>query len=218
MSDRFQLEAQARDVFGKKVRQLRAQGTIPAVIYGSDQEPVHIQVDWTDLRLAFSEAGGSSLVEINVDGETYTTLIRQVDRHPIRRDVLHVDFHAVDLTQNIVSTVAVLMTGNEEVAMNIGGRVILEHTTLDVESLPTHIPSEIAIDVSHLNEIGQTITVADLPEIEGVRYLADPDMVLIRTDYLAAAPVEDVEEEVEEEEMPSEPELVGKDDEEEVEE
>lgn len=214
MSKRITVEASARDVFGKKVKQLRRAGQIPAVIYGqTTEEPVHIQIDWPLLRVAISEAGGTNLIDVNVDKETYTTLIREVARHPVRRDVLHVDFYAVDLTQTIVSMVPVLMAGNQEAALKIGGRVLLETQTLEVESLPDNIPSEIVVDVSGIEEIGEVITLEELPELEGVKILTVPGTVIVRSDYLAAAPVEEEEEEEVEgllEEEGVEPEVIGK--------
>lgn len=198
MSHRVQLEANSRSVFGKKVKQLRRDGQIPAVIYGqTTEEPVHIQVDWPKLRVALIDAGGSNLVDVNVAGEIYTTLIREVARHPVRRDVLHVDFYAVDLTHTIVSHVPVIVHGNQEAALRIAGRILLETQTLEVESLPDNIPSEIVVDVSGIEEIGEVILLEDLPEIEGVTFLHAPDTVIVRSDYLAAAPVEEEEEEEE---------------------
>jgi large subunit ribosomal protein L25 len=214
MRDRVKLEANERSVFGKKVKQLRRDGQVPAVIYGqTTEEPVHIQVDWPELRLAIMEAGGTNLIDVDVDGETYTTLIREVSRHPVRRDVLHVDFYAVDLTQTIVSTVSVLMEGSQEAALRIGGRILLETQTLDVESLPDSIPSEIVVDVSGIEDIGEVILLKDLDDMEGVKILAEPDTVMVRSDYLAAMPVEEEEEEEEEgllEEEGVEPEVIGR--------
>ncbi|MCI0711520.1 MAG: 50S ribosomal protein L25 [Chloroflexi bacterium] len=214
MSHRVQLEANSRSVFGKKVRQLRRDGQIPAVIYGqTTEEPVHIQVEWPKLRIALSDAGGSNLVDVDVAGEIYTTLIREVARHPVRRDVLHVDFYAVDLTHTIVSHVPVFMHGDPETAQRIAGRILLETQSLEVESFPDNIPSEIVVDVSGIEAIGDTILLEDLPEIEGVKFLHEPDMVIVRSDYLAAAPVEDVEREAAEgllKEEGAEPKVIGR--------
>lgn len=219
-NERYALSAQARTLVGKKVKQLRANGEIPAVIYGKTQEPVHVQIPWPDLRVALLEAGGTGLVDVNVGGETYTTLVRVVDRDPVRQDVvLHVDFYAVNLKEKLVSTVPLSMINSEETALRIGGRVIFETTSIEVECLPTNIPDEIVIDTSVLEEIGQSILVSDLAEIEGVEFVTDADTPIIRTDYLRA----EVEEETAEEELQegieegAEPEVIarGKEDEEE---
>lgn len=222
-NERYALSAQARTVVGKKVKQLRANGEVPAVIYGKTQEPVHVQIPWSDLRVALLASGGTGLVDVNVGSETYTTLVRVVDRDPVRQDiVLHVDFYAVNLKEKLVSTVPVSMINTEETALRIGGRVIFETTSLEVECLPTNIPDEIVIDTSVLEEIGQSILVSDLASIEGVEFMADPDTPIVRTDYLRA----EVEEESETEELEegieegAEPEVIarGKEDEDEDEE
>jgi large subunit ribosomal protein L25 len=184
---RYKLEAQPRTIIGKQVRQLRAKGTVPAVVYGKNQTPVHIQIPWPNLRVALQEVGGTGLVDLAVGDQVFTTLVRAVDRHPIRRDVLHVDFHAVDLTETLVTTVPVTLKAEEEAAKRINGRVILEHQTLEVETLPTDIPDEIVIDLASLKAIGDIITLADLPTIENVSFVDDPDLVLVRTDYLTDA-------------------------------
>ncbi len=191
-NERYALSAQARTVVGKKVKQLRANGEIPAVIYGKTQEPVHVQIQWPDLRVALLESGGTGLVDVNVGSETYTTLVRVVDRDPVRQDVvLHVDFYAVNLKEKLVSTVPVSMINNEETALRIGGRVIFETTSVEVECLPTNIPDEIIVDTSVLTEIGQSILVSDLPTIEGVDFVTDGDTPVVRTDYLQAEPASD---------------------------
>ncbi len=191
-NERYALSAQARTVVGKKVKQLRANGEIPAVIYGKTQEPVHVQIQWPDLRVALLESGGTGLVDVNVGSETYTTLVRVVDRDPVRQDVvLHVDFYAVNLKEKLVSTVPVSMINNEETALRIGGRVIFETTSVEVECLPTNIPDEIIVDTSVLTEIGQSILVSDLPTIEGVDFVTDGDTPVVRTDYLPTEPAAD---------------------------
>ena len=221
-NERFVLSAQSRTIVGKKVKRLRAQGEIPAIIYGKTQEPVAVQIPWTDLRVALLESGGTGLIDVNVGAETYTTLVRVVDRDPVRQDVvLHVDFYAVNLKEKLVSTVPVSMINNEETALLIGGRVIFETTSIEVECLPTNIPSEIIVDTSVLTEIGQSILVSDLPTIEDVDFITDADTPVVRTDYMQVEEVEEEEEGLEEGlDDGSEPEVIarGKEEEEEEEE
>lgn len=219
MNKRVALEGEKRQVIGKKVKTLRNEGIIPAVVYGPSQEPVPVSINWTNLRIALNEAGGTNLVELNVGDETYTTLIRVVDRDPIRGDVLHVDFYAVDLTQKIVSTIPVNLINREETQARMGplARIILENQVIDVETLPTDIPSEIILDVSVLENVGDALFVSDLPEMEGVAYHSDPDLVVVRTEYQEEEPEEEEEEEEELLEG-AEPELVGRREEEEEEE
>lgn len=208
MSERFSLEAQPRQVFGKQVKTLRAAGQIPGVIYGEKQDPVHVQMPWSKLRVLLNNAGGSNLVDVDVAGKVYTTLIRVVDRHPVRRDVLHVDFQAVDLTHKITTAVSVTMVGDDEVRQKTGGRVTLEVVSLQVECLPTDIPNEIIIDARALKHVNEAIHVKDLPVIKGVTYLDAPDAVLVRV--TATFTEEGVSETIESEDEMAEPEVIHK--------
>jgi large subunit ribosomal protein L25 len=211
MSEVFALEAQQRDVIGKKVRRLRASGQIPAVIYGPKQEPVHISIEWTQLRKTLLDAGGTHIVEIKVDGTTYPVLIREVDRHPVRRNVQHVDFYAVDVTVRLVTSIPVTMINDKETAERLTGRIILDLTAIDVESLPGNIPESIIVDASMLQEMGDLITVADLSAPEGVSIVTDGTMLVARTAHYSAA-VEEETEELEEglEGDASQPEVIGR--------
>ncbi len=199
MSEAFVLEARKREVVGKKVKLLRAKGEIPAVVYGPKQDPVKIAVSWLDLRPVLRDAGGTNLIEINVDGDKYMTLARIVDRHPVYPDrVLHVDFYAVDMAATIVTSVPVILDNQAETEERIEARIVLDLPGVEVESLPSAIPSQIVVDVSVLEEIGDQITVADLPVIEGVSYFADPETLVVRTAHIGSLPEEEEEEEGEE--------------------
>jgi large subunit ribosomal protein L25 len=184
MSEAVVLEAKKRELVGKQVKQLRAVGQIPGVIYGPSQAPVPVVMEWPKLRLVLMEAGGRRLVEVKVDGQIYTTLIRVVDRHPVRRDVLHVDFYAVNLLETIVSSIPIELINVEATQTRLDGQIIHEGSTIEVESLPTDIPDKIVVDVAVLKQIGDIIHVSDLPAIDKVTYVSDPHMVIVRSAYM----------------------------------
>ncbi|GIK65345.1 MAG: 50S ribosomal protein L25 [Chloroflexota bacterium] len=183
MSEAVVLQAQPREVIGKQVKQLRAVGQIPGVIYGPSQNPVHIMMDWPQLRAVLIRAGGTNLVDVKVQDQTYTTLIRVVDRHPVRRDVLHVDFYAVNLNETIISNIPIELINVESTQLRLRGQVVQEAPTIEVESLPSDIPSKVIVDVSVLKAIGDMIHVSDLPALEKVTYASDPHMVVVRSVY-----------------------------------
>lgn len=183
MNEAVVLQAQPREVIGKQVKQLRAVGQIPGVIYGPSQSPVHIVMDWPQLRTVLIQAGGTHLVEVKVQDQTYTTLIRVVDRHPVRRDVLHVDFYAVNLNETIISSIPIELINVEPTQFRLRGQVIQEAPVIEVESLPSDIPSKVVVDVSVLKVIGDMIHVSDLPAMEKVTFASDPHMVLVRSAY-----------------------------------
>ena len=104
MAETYTLDAQPRAVTGKKVSQVRQQGLVPAVIYGSGRPSIHVQIPQRALQLTLLKAGGTHLIEINVDGKAQTVIAREVQRHVLRGDILHVDFLAIDVNKVIIFT------------------------------------------------------------------------------------------------------------------
>jgi large subunit ribosomal protein L25 len=174
------LVAESRDVTGSSdSRRSRREGRIPAVVYGHGLEPLSITVDARELRVALSTSAGlNQLLNINVGGNTHLALARELQRHPVRHTVAHVDFQIVRRDEVVRSEVPVVITG-EALAVNRAGGV-LEHviSTLTVHSTPANIPNEITVDVSELN-VGDSIRIGDLKLPSGVSTDLDPDEVLV---------------------------------------
>ncbi len=184
MSDQITLTAQPRTITGKKVRHLRAQGLIPAVIYGTNVEaPVHIQIPHDELRASLRAAGGTNLIVLTVNGQPHNVLVRDVQRGHLRGELLHVDFHAVSLTTRITVDVPVTLIGQSEIIRNGQAMLITNANTVPVHCLPTNIPHEVTLDLSQLVEIGDFLTVADLKIPAGVTVAIEPEVELVRTDF-----------------------------------
>jgi large subunit ribosomal protein L25 len=217
MADTIVLEATRRDLIGKQVKQLRAKGLIPAVLYGPQFESIPLIVEWTLLRTALLQAGGSHLIQLKVDGEEHNALVRKVQREPLRGAVLHVDFYRVRMDVAIRTEVPVVLEGDESAIETAGGVINHEITKVEVECLPGDLPEHVVVDVSTLMEVGDHILASALPQLPGVTYHIEPDQVVVSTTYLAR-----IEEEEEEAEAPAveaaEPELVRRRREEEEEE
>ena len=207
MVDRIVLEAAPRTVTGKEVRHLRAQGVVPGVLYGPQFEAMPVQVVWTTLRPVLLQAGGSQVIQLNVEGQEYNALVRDVQRDPLRGDVLHIDFYRVRMDVAIRTDVPIVLIGDTEHITEMGGQVSQETTAITVECLPTNLPAHIELDVSGLKEIGDTILVSGLPQLEGVTYHAAEDDVIVSTSYMRVREEEEEEEVVQE---GAEPELVGR--------
>lgn len=206
----LKLEAQPRTVTGRKVRQLRSQGLVPVVVYGNSQPAVNLQVNARSLELLMHHGGFSQLVEVNVEGGgTHNVLVREIQRHPITHNYVHVDLYAVDMTEKQHANVPIVRTG-KPTAMEAGLMVLQATETVSIEALPADIPANIEVDITAL-ELERPITVADLPQLAGVTYLSGEDEALFT---MMAPRVAEVEEEVEEVEEGAEPELVGSDEEE----
>jgi large subunit ribosomal protein L25 len=217
MAETIVLEATRRDLIGKQVKQLRAKGLIPAVLYGPQFESIPLVVEWTLLRTALVQAGGSHLIQLKVNGEEHHALVRRVQREPLRGAVLHVDFYRVQMDVVIRTEVPVVLVGSEATIQAAGGVVNHEMMMVEVECLPGNLPEHVVVDVSELKEVGDHILASVLPQLPGVIYHVEPDQVIVSTSYLAR-----IEEEEEEAEAPAEeaaePELIRRRREEEEEE
>lgn len=156
-------------------RRLRAEGKVPGVVYGLDKDPVAISVDWRPLRSALTtEAGVNVLLDLEVDGEIDLAIVKELQRHPIRGDVLHIDFLRVSADAEIVVEVPIVLEGEARIIINEGGTVDQTLFTIAVSAKPADIPNEIVIDVSDL-DFDTPIRVEDLKLPTGVTTDLDPE-------------------------------------------
>jgi large subunit ribosomal protein L25 len=173
-------------------RRLRRDGRVPAIVYGHGLEARSVAVDRRDLYTALhTEAGLNALISLQVEGDEYLTVAREVQRHPVRGDITHLDFIRISLDENIEAEVPVEFTGIPVGVREAKGIVETVHASVVVSCLPTAIPSHITIDISELR-IGESARVADLPELPGVTYVTDPGQLLVMCAIPAAAQVEAV--------------------------
>ena len=172
------LKAVMRDDTGKgSARRARAEGRVPAVVYGQGIEPLSISVDRREFVTALhTDAGLNVLLNIDVDGSTTTALTRDIQTDPVRGTLLHADFVKIDLKQEVEVEVPVHVVGEAPGAKEGG---VLEHPlfTLHVRCLPTDVPESIEADISGL-QIGDALRVADLSEGRNFQILNDPEAVV----------------------------------------
>ena len=155
----IQINGTARKDFGKKfAKAARREGQVPCVVYGGGEE-VAFTVDAKELKQLIYTPN-SYIVEINIDGKVETAVMREVQYHPVREQVLHVDFYRVQEGKPVAVTVPVRLTGNAE-GVKVGGKLALSARKLVVKGLVSNIPDEIVVDVTPL-KVGQTIFVGDL--------------------------------------------------------
>lgn len=206
----YVIEAQPRAVIGKKVGQLRTQGIVPIVVYGPRIEPVNLQVPYRPLEVALMKAGGTSLIDIAVDGKTHTVLAREVQRDVLRGKILHVDFFAVDMTAKIRIDVFIRLTGESPVVESNIGILIQGTTNLTIETLPTNLLQQIDVDISGLTAVGDAIHARDLNLGEDIAIVNDPDELIVRINQTSAARSEEDEAAEAEEAASAEPEVIGR--------
>jgi large subunit ribosomal protein L25 len=175
-------------------RRLRAEGKIPAVVYGHGMEPLSISVDRRELRQALSGAAGmNTILDLTVDGTVYPSLIKDIQRHPVRRHVQHVDFIQVNLNEEIVVSIPIHLVGEAKDVSAHNGLVDLAMQELQVRTTPRNIPDGVTIDVSEMT-MDSVIRVEDIPLPTGVTAEADADAVVV-TVLTMRTPVLDAEEE-----------------------
>ncbi len=186
MADDIILAAQPGRTTGSSAsRRLRADGKVPAVLYGRGAEPAPLTVAWRDLRSALTtDKGLNALLTIEVGGKQTKAIVKEIQRHPVRRDVLHVDFLSVDVDKPITTDVPIVLEGEATLVLREEGVVEQALNAIVVHAKPDAIPGHLAVDVSEL-EIGHTITVADLVLPPGVTTDADPEETVVTAKHAA---------------------------------
>jgi large subunit ribosomal protein L25 len=175
-------------------RRLRAEGKIPAVVYGHGMDPISVSVDRRELRQALSGAAGmNTILDLTVEGKVYPSLIKDVQRHPVKRSVQHIDFIQVNLNEEIVVSIPIHLDGEAKDVSANGGLVDLAMQELQVRTTPRNIPDGVTIDVSEMT-MDTVIRVEDIALPSGVVAEADADAPVV-TVLTMRTPVLDAEEE-----------------------
>lgn len=178
MADELILMAEPREIHGKKVKRLRREGLIPGVVYGPVvEETISVSVNSRIFNKFFMTHGHSTIFSLKWDGGNQPVLIREVQRDPVRQDILHIDFFAPNMTVKLRQTVA-LNLHNQSDAIEPGA--VLQHvlTDIEVEALPANLPNEIVIDISGLTAVGDSIHVSDIVAPENVEIISDPETTI----------------------------------------
>ncbi len=204
------LEAQIRTVTGKKVKVLRRQDLIPGTVYGPKTKPLSVQFQRRPLEVALMRAGGTQIIDLNIDGKTYAALAKDVQRDVLQGSILHVDWYIIDADTPIRADIPIHLIGESPVVASRQGVLITGLNFLSVEILPRYLVDQIEVDISVLDEIGKQIQVSDL-QLDNMTVLSDENEVIAGVVYSSAARAEEAEEaEAEEAAMPSEPEVISK--------
>lgn len=185
MAKQLKLSAQTRSVVGRSaVNKIKAQGLVPATIYGGHDKPVNLSLNKREISTLLAHATSEHvLVDLEIaDGASKSSrlaLIQEVQHHPLRRDVLHVDFHAVRADEKLHAEIPVEPFGEAAGVKNFGGILEIALHSLEVECLPKDLPELIRIDVSNLN-VGEAIHVKDIALPAGVEARADGELTVVR--------------------------------------
>jgi large subunit ribosomal protein L25 len=192
--ERLAIDADVREITGKKVKQLRREGITPAVIYGAT-DPINVQLDTRTLRRVLRQAGGANLIDIKLGKDKRTVLARDIQQHVTRGDLVHVDFLEVDLKIAISGEAELVAVGVSEAMAEGTGTISFAMRTIEIEALPEDLVSEIEVDISLIVSTDDVITVADLVAPQGVTFLSDPEDTVASFAFDRAAIEEEEEEE-----------------------
>lgn len=171
--------ATGRELGNGPSRRLRAEGKVPGVVYGLGADPIPVSVDWKPLREALTtDAGLNALIDLDIDGEVALTIVKELQRHPIRGNVLHIDFLRVSADAAITVDVPVVLEGEAKAVESENGVVDQVLTSLAISAKPADIPNEITVDISGLT-VGDSIRVGDLALPAGVTTDVDADDAVV---------------------------------------
>ena len=180
--DAHTLKLERRTLTGKKVRRLRRAGIIPAHVYGADIEPASLQVAERELNRLLPQVGANIPVSVEYDGQAEENIcfVREVQRHPVSDEVIHVDFMRVDVTRAVSAEVPLTLVGVSAAVSQMAGTLLQSVQTLLIEALPMNMPAEIPVDISVLSDLDSTLAVRDISVPGDVVVLNDPDDTVIR--------------------------------------
>ncbi|WP_243342470.1 50S ribosomal protein L25 [Anaerococcus sp. AGMB09787] len=191
------LQAQNREANGKnKVNKLRNEELIPGVVYGKDEENINVQFSSRDFEIILRQAGTSTIISLDIDGEKKDVLIKDFQTHSFKNQYLHVDFQAINQNETIRVTVPVVLVGRDDI--RVEPSVLVQNIDeIEVECLPKYIPQTAEIEVSDL-QLGENKTVADfdIAKDENITILAEEDEVVCSLQEVNEEVSEEGEEEV----------------------
>jgi large subunit ribosomal protein L25 len=182
------IHAEVRTQFGRKVKQMRGVGKIPATIYGKKVDSMSLVVEGKEIEQVFRDGGESSLVELLISKEgkedIRPVLVHNIQHHPVTGIPVHIEFYQVNLKEKVTSNIPLHIIGEAPAIVDKLGVLLTLAQTIDVEALPTDLPEHIDVDVSTLLAVGDEISVSKLIMPSGVTIISDPQLVVVRVSAL----------------------------------
>lgn len=185
----LKLNAQKRDLFGKKLKASRSEGLLPVVVYGRKEEATPFFVDMKEFEKVFREAGESTVIDLNSPDGDKSVLVYAVDYNPVSGFPIHVDFYAVEKDKMVEVDVELVFVGESPAVKGLNGVLVKVIHALPIEAKPADLPHDIEVDISTLVDFDSQITVADLVLPKGVTALIEGEEVVA----LVSEPQEEAE-------------------------
>ena len=182
----LQLEAKKRTVAGRKVKNLRKDGVLPATVYGKTTDPLSVQINTEEFIHIFKQSGETGLIGLMVDGVSHPVLVKNVQGDPVTGAPLHIEFHQVNLKEKIRAHVPVDIIGESQSVKEKTGTLLQLLSEIEVEALPTDLPEHIEIDVSGLANVNDHLLVKELTMPSNVTLITDPEIMVVKIGELVA--------------------------------
>lgn len=174
--DNLVLKANLRDKKGKKVR---AEGLIPAVVYGRGKKNSLLSVGALEFEKVFRSAGSSTIISLDLEGEKIKALIQEVSLHPTSERFLHIDFYEISMKEKITASVPIKIIGDSPAVIDKNGTLITNKDELEIECFPADLPQKIEVDISILDDFDKAIHVSDLSLSEKIEIKDDPEEMIV---------------------------------------
>ncbi len=184
------LTATLRTVMGKKVKTLRKQGQLPATVYGKSVKSASVALDKEAFVSVYESAGETGLIELSVENEKRPVLVHSVQIDPVSHEILHIEFHQVDLKEKVHAKVPVELSGDAPAVTQKVGVLLTVLNDIEVEALPAELPEKIVVDVTLLADVDQEIKVGDVRVGGGVTILTDAALTLVKVGPLVSKEAE----------------------------
>jgi len=174
----LQLNTETRNIFGKKLKNSKKEGKIPAVVYGKGKESKPLFVNLNEFKKIWKNIEEATIVKLK-GGSSDDVLVYDTEKDPVRGEFIHVDFYALDVDKPITADVKIIYEGVSPAVKEKGGVLVKVLHTLEIEALPKDFPHEIKIDVSKLINIGDRIIVKDLVFGKSVKINSKEDQIIV---------------------------------------
>ncbi|HOE74532.1 MAG TPA: 50S ribosomal protein L25 [bacterium] len=178
MTQKYSLSADTRSITGRKVKNLRKQGLLPAVVYGANKEPSPISLSSQDFNRIYKEAGSSSLIELSLGDEKINVIAQDPHYDPVSGNLIHVDLIRVRMDKKIRTEIPLEFTGESLAVEQEKGTLVTPYSSLEVECLPRNLVPEIKVDISPLKTFEDQIKISDIDIPEGIEIFAEPEDVI----------------------------------------
>lgn len=205
----LKLTAQKREEKGRKTNALRAEGKVPAIVYGFEVEPISLTIDRNEFERLYSQAGESTVLNLEIDGNSLEVLIQDIQRDPITGFITHGDFRKIDMSKKVETAIKLKLVGESAAVKSLGGTLIQSIEEVEVLSLPNALVRAMDVDISTLETFDDVVRVKDIEVPEGIEILTDEQRSVAtvqppRTEEEMEALESEVEENVEDVEVTSE--------------